>query len=698
MSNYKENNYSNFIFPMKKKSNSLEKMTKNIINLFHKKYYISNILYGKMVINNIIYNEKTHIVAKFKDYLVIDDFSEFLKRFYKKSESLTRLPLYFDYYHTYSKIFPNYTALKESKYMYKNIHKKQKMIDLAQEEESNERNEEKAKKELKHQRKKNKNDINTIFNNDIYNSIIKQSQDLYMILFGIEKNKNINGKEIQSSFTSSEIKDIVKLIDKYDYESKIRFNSLLDPKINKNINNKKYIKKENNSSLTTKQSTFYSSNIHQKINNLENINKKNADIIIGLKKIKNEKNFISSNSLLISPRHSKNNLKNNHLKTLTSLKLNRNSKVIKDFKKINKIKVNQKVTDSKKTYLTERNTINNKLKILKYNFIYNINKRKNISNISNKNSKIKNLLINRKSIDFNYYSQLNTNLNNNSNIYKHKRINTNTCLRETSKYNSDKIKLINRTNVKNTLEYNNKLKLNLKEARAFFKNTKIKEKNYYTERESMVSYNKEKNKDYLINDNFGLYKKINNHKKSVGSIDFKAKNIKNFLLSQRIISSSKNNKYNFKTNFLPFPLKEKLKINKNQIFQICNRKNTSELNKTDNKNFYNEGVSLKYITKNIQDKVKLVLPKEFSIIKKIETKYYNTTNNSKNKDKSKYKIKENNINKYSFPIKRIIKRYKQINRKEISPLESNSKYVKLSQTERNKKFLNIKMIFNTKIK
>ena len=391
-------------------------------------------------------------------------------------------------------------------------------------------------------------------------------------------------------------------------------------------------------------------------------------------------------------------MKNNHLKTLTSLKLNRNSKVIKDFKKINKIKVNQKVTDSKKTYLTERNTINNKLKNLKYNFIYNINKRKNISNISNKNSKIKNLLINRKSIDFNYYSQLNTNLNNNSNIYKHKRINTNTCLRETSKYNSDKIKLLNRTNVKNTLEYNNKLKLNLKEARAFFKNTKIKEKNYYTERESMVSYNKEKNKDYLINDNFGLYKKINNHKKSVGSIDFKAKNIKNFLLSQRIISSSKNNKYNFKTNFLPFPLKEKLKINKNQIFQICNRKNTSELNKTDNKDFYNEGVSLKYITKNIQDKVKLVLPKEFSIIKKIETKYYNTTNNSKNKDKSKYKIKENNINKYSFPIKRIIKRYKQINRKEISPLESNSKYVKLSQTERNKKFLNIKMIFNTKIK
>ena len=31
------------------------------------------------IINNIIYNEKNHIVAKFKDYLILDDNSEFLK-------------------------------------------------------------------------------------------------------------------------------------------------------------------------------------------------------------------------------------------------------------------------------------------------------------------------------------------------------------------------------------------------------------------------------------------------------------------------------------------------------------------------------------------------------------------------------------------------------------------------------------------
>ena len=696
----KENTYSHCKFTLKKNIPSFEEIKNKIIKLFHKKYFVSNSLYEKIVINNIIYNEKTHIVAKFKDYLVIDDYSEFLKRFYKKSESLCRLPLYFDYYHIYSKIFPNYTSLKESKYIYKNIHKKQKMIDLAQEEESNDRNDEKDKKDLKHQRKKNKDDINTIFNNDIYNSIIKQSQDLYMLLFGIEKKKNCNDNDSKSSFSSFEIKDIIKLIEKYDYDSKIGFNyknNLIIPKINKNINTKKYLRKENNSSLTTKQSTFYSSNIHQKINNLGNVNKKNDDIIISLKKLKNGNKSTTSNSLLISHKLSKNKLINNHIKTLCPIKSSENSKTKKETKKINKIKVNQKfLLDNNKNYLTDRISFNNKFKNLKQNFCINSNKRKNSNIVSNKNSKMKSKFINKKSIDFNYYSQINTNLNSNLNIYKHKRINTNTSLAESSKYKSYKIKLLNRAKAKNTLENNNKLNLNLKEARELFKKIKIKEKNYYTERESMTSYNKEKNKDYLISDNLKLFKKINNHKKSFPSIDFKTKINKNFLISQRIISCSKNNKYNLKTNFLPFPLGESLKINKKQIFKLYNRKTDSDLNKIEDKNFYSERVSLKYMGKNIHEKFKLIVPKDLSLTNKIEAKYYNTTTNSKIKDKLNIKNQEININKNTFPIKRIIKRYKQIKRKDISPLEFNKKYAKFSQTERNKKYLNIKMIFDKK--
>ena len=98
---------------------------KNIIIKDHldKNNYCSNI------INDIIFNEKAHVVALFKDFLIFDDVSEFLKRLYKTHESLIRLPKICEFYESYSKIFPNYTNIPESKYMYKNIKRKQKVID-----------------------------------------------------------------------------------------------------------------------------------------------------------------------------------------------------------------------------------------------------------------------------------------------------------------------------------------------------------------------------------------------------------------------------------------------------------------------------------------------------------------------------------------------------------------------------------------
>jgi len=85
--------------------------------------------YNVKIINDIIYNEPTHIVAIFKDYLIYDDLSEFLKRFYDSSESVSRLPKITEFYEKYSKVFANYVVLPESKMMYKNIERKQKIID-----------------------------------------------------------------------------------------------------------------------------------------------------------------------------------------------------------------------------------------------------------------------------------------------------------------------------------------------------------------------------------------------------------------------------------------------------------------------------------------------------------------------------------------------------------------------------------------
>lgn len=47
-----------------------------------RKYMTSMDYYNLKVTNDIIYNEASHTVACFKDYLIYDDLSEFLKRSY----------------------------------------------------------------------------------------------------------------------------------------------------------------------------------------------------------------------------------------------------------------------------------------------------------------------------------------------------------------------------------------------------------------------------------------------------------------------------------------------------------------------------------------------------------------------------------------------------------------------------------------
>ena len=88
--------------------------------------------YSVNVINDIIFNVQTHIVAVFKDYLIYDDIIELLKTSYRLGEAKDRLHKACDFYEKYSKVFPNYIALKEKSYMFKNIERKQKLIDKRQ--------------------------------------------------------------------------------------------------------------------------------------------------------------------------------------------------------------------------------------------------------------------------------------------------------------------------------------------------------------------------------------------------------------------------------------------------------------------------------------------------------------------------------------------------------------------------------------
>jgi len=46
------------------------------------RYSSNRDFYNLKIVNDLIYNENTHVVSIFKDYLILDDINEFLKRPY----------------------------------------------------------------------------------------------------------------------------------------------------------------------------------------------------------------------------------------------------------------------------------------------------------------------------------------------------------------------------------------------------------------------------------------------------------------------------------------------------------------------------------------------------------------------------------------------------------------------------------------
>ena len=244
---------------------SLKFLIKKIYKLFNKKYSKMPSNYNMNIIENIIYNEKSHIVATFKDRLIIDDTGEFLKRFYKKKESEIRLPKFYEYYDLYSKIFPNYTTFYEGKYFYQNIQRKQRMIDLQEQMEMEEENN-------REKIKSSKLDKEKVFNTDAIDSILNGTNNEGMeIIFNVNKN-NINQDE---DIFNKEVNNIIDVIN--DYESKNVTN----------INNK-------NKKIANNNNNFHIGNEANK----DNIWNKNISVPINLNYSKN-KRLRNSNSMTI---------------------------------------------------------------------------------------------------------------------------------------------------------------------------------------------------------------------------------------------------------------------------------------------------------------------------------------------------------------------------------------------------------------
>ena len=236
--NYKrnENIYDNTsdCQPMSKSRHDKISIEYLIFQNFKRKYILMPFCYNLNIIDNIIYNDKTHIVSLFKDYLILDDKGEFLKRYYTNYESSIRLPKFFEFYEVNSKIFPNYTSLKEGKYFYRNIQQKQKMINIQEKMEIDK----KRKKNNLVEKSNNNSTKSKIFSTNVMDSFLNDTNNEGMeLLFNINL-KNINQEE--KSF-NNKINNLIDEINKCKTKDKFKeFRNNLNNKENEASQNQQY--------------------------------------------------------------------------------------------------------------------------------------------------------------------------------------------------------------------------------------------------------------------------------------------------------------------------------------------------------------------------------------------------------------------------------------------------------------------------
>ena len=348
---------------------SLNKIEKYIHNYFKNLYYHDKDFYNIKVINDIINNLDTHLVAEFKDYLIMGDESEFLQKLFNRNECKKYLPTLFDYYKSCSIIFPNYVILHESKYIFKNIRKKQKVIDNQQEQD--EKIEKIKKGEIKIE------DNNAFFTTNTFNSILSQTNTSYLkLFFGLNNNKNNNND------TEETLKDVFKKIVKAENDaSQIAKKNLLYNKDIKTQSANEQLDKSkslNNIKNKLKNKTFMnnchklSKNKNQKVNNKIIKNRNNS------KNIKN-----STNSNANSNINTNTNINNPTESNINILYSNRNQ--LQMSKHI--IKLNSRRRQAKSNaciFETDANIYLNKKTVISDG---NNSKRKKIYKINNSNRK-----------------------------------------------------------------------------------------------------------------------------------------------------------------------------------------------------------------------------------------------------------------------------------------------------------------------
>ncbi len=386
------------------------------------------------IINDMIFNEKTHFVEIFKEFLIYDDYNEFLKRFYNTKEISNKLPIILNFYEKYSKIYANYTVIPERKYMYKNIKRKQKVIDQMQNNFYDDLLE--------------YDEIDNTLKSQIFNSL--EMNYINSISMTISSNKS----KINTSQTDNGAIELINKIDYFEKEAlkikndskkkinksnkiinnKNEFKNQIDPikeklKIDKRIKSKIKIKL-----LEKKKINLFSLNNSKSKNKIlfKDFSKNDKKIILStnnnspIKKISpTSSTFIQKKNILMKK---KLNFKQENIQ-LETFK-NNNSKILLS-NKIDKIKNNLNSLINKKSKSISKGKNNQKYIS---NIINNLNE--GISNINNNNYTRNDFF------DTNFNSS--KNVFKNQNIYFNKKIITNdNSINNTNNYSNKKISKLN---------------------------------------------------------------------------------------------------------------------------------------------------------------------------------------------------------------------------------------------------------------
>ena len=333
----------------------------------HEKYLLFENSYALVCINNLIFTENCHIVARFKDFLYYDDSTEFFHKFFQRRELKNILLKACDFYAKYCKVFPNYMILPENEFLYKNLRKKQKLID-----EFNEikKEEEENRKHIKlNKNSKNERDY-ILFSKKVQESIEKYRPSFtqstiiindYINNSNKKKNKskilNDNSFTISLNYNNSNNFDLLNDLDTSELTlvSMAKIINTIPNKKDELATPKKDLKSGNiispnmnggNNVIFTKKFFSHYQNIKSQIvfenskNNKTNINEKKGETI----------NKENNNIKLIT----KKNLKNNSPKAKTAIKssISPMTKTAKDKNNKNNVKSNKSNIAKKKLFFT----------------------------------------------------------------------------------------------------------------------------------------------------------------------------------------------------------------------------------------------------------------------------------------------------------------------------------------------------------